>query len=84
MVLTSDLFIPFLRFQEDGIDVLHVLFEELDGLCEQFVAFTEVVGLLVAARYVIRDNTDEYRLNQNPLLLVLDREDFQCFLKCTQ
>ena len=62
--------------------MLDVLFEELDGLCEQFVTFAEVVGLLVAARYVIRDNTDEYRLNQNPLLLVLDCEDFQCFLKC--
>lgn len=38
----------------------------------------------MAARYIIRDNTDKYRLDQNPLLLMLDCEDFQRFLKCAQ
>jgi len=64
--------------------VLNVLFEEFNGLCKKFVTFTEVVGLLVAACYIIRHDTDEYRLNQNPLLLMLNRKDFECFLKCAQ
>jgi len=34
VVLAHDLFIPFLRFQKDGIDVLDVLFKEFDCLCE--------------------------------------------------
>lgn len=69
------------RLVQDLVDDLDVFLQELDRLRKQLVAFLQIVGLLVAARNIVGNDTDVDGLDENALLLVLDGQDLQCLLQ---
>lgn len=72
------------RLIEYPVDEFDIFLQELDGLRQQLVALLQIVGLLVAARDVVSDDTNVDRFHQDALLLVLDGQDLQRLLQSTK
>ena len=65
-----------LKLRQYLIYYFNVFFKQLYGLRQQFVTLFQVVGLLVAARNIVRDDAYVDGFDKDTLLLVLYSKDF--------